>query len=114
MPVSLTDIKITRELLDKSNYTENIVTMENIVSWTALTGTSVSRGPNSTQIKYKVSWLGTLKIFLELVFVGLKRDPANFVDSTLIDQDKEIIIEQKKLNKNLAVQNFKVRRRKRN
>ena len=60
MPVSLTDIKITRELLDKSNYTENIVTMENIVSWTALSGKSVSRGPSSTQIEYKVSWLGTI------------------------------------------------------
>ena len=32
MPVSLTDMKITRELLDKSNYTENIVAMENIMS----------------------------------------------------------------------------------
>ena len=87
MPVNITDMKITRELLEKSCYMENIVTMENIVSWSALTGTSVGRGPNSTQIKYKVPWMGTLKIFLELVFVGLKLDPANFIDSTLIDID---------------------------
>ena len=114
MPVSLTDIKITRELLDKSNYTENIVTMENIVSWTALSGKSVSRGPSSTQIKYKVSWLGTLKIFLELVFIGLRLDPANFVDSTLIDQDKEKIIEQKKLNKRLSTTDFHSEKKKKN
>ena len=49
MPVNITDMKITRELLEKSCY------IENIKSWSALTGTSVGRGPSSTQIKYKVS-----------------------------------------------------------
>ena len=92
MPVNITNMKITGELLERSCYMENIVTMENIVSWSALAGTSVGRGPSSTQIKYKVSLMGTLNIFLKLVFVGLKLDPANFIDTTLIDQDKEKII----------------------
>ena len=112
MPVNITNIKITRELLERNCYMENIVTMENIVSWSALAGTSVGRGPSSTEIKYKVSWLGTLKIFLELVFVGLKLETANFIDSTLSDQDKEKIIEQKKLNKRLSSADFQSEKKK--
>ena len=41
-----------------------------------------------------------------MVFVGLKLDPANFIDTILIDQDIDKIIEQKKLNKRLSSADF--------
>ena len=72
----------------------------------------MGRGPVAGAIRYKMSWLGVLKVLLELVFVGLKKDPATHIDANLIDEDKERMIEQAKLNKRLSSADFESAKKK--
>ena len=96
LSVPTKDLVITNTLIIKSGYSESDVCMEKIVPWSALAGTSVARGPKTGSINYKISWLGVLKILLELIFVGLDLDPSDHIDPSLIYDQKELDIQKKK------------------
>ena len=83
---------VTQDILGKAGYTDHILTMQNLLSWSALAGKSVRRGPSPGTIRNKVSWLGILKVLIELVFVCFKKDLTTHIDPTLIDAEKERVI----------------------
>ena len=64
------EMTVTKRILINGGYTDEVLTMQNLVSWSALAGKCVGRGPSSGEIRYKLSWLGVLKVLLELIFVG--------------------------------------------
>ena len=88
MRVQVSDLKVTKPILDKSGYTDQILTMQNLVYWESLKSIpSFSRGPKAQLIRYKMSWLALLKIMLELILVGIigPTGPNDHVDPTLLD-----------------------------
>ena len=92
MRVQVSDLKVTKPILDKSGYTDQILTMQNLVYWESLKSIpSFSRGPKVQLIRYKMSWLALLKIMLELILVGIigPTGPNDHVDLTFLDLMQE-------------------------
>ena len=74
MSVQVSDLTVTQGIVAKSGYTDSTLSMERLVTWDSLKGIpSFSRGPKVCKIIHKMSWLATLKIFLEVIdYVKLK------------------------------------------
>ena len=109
MKVKILDLKITDEVLKKSGYDDEILTMENLVPWKSLKSMqSFSRGPGVTEIMYKMSWLAVLKIMLEVTLVGLGKNPNDpeLVDPSLAKQHKEKHASKQTLNKRISSDDF--------
>ena len=91
MSVQVSDLTVTQGIVAKSGYTESTLSMERLVTWDSLKGIpSFSRGPKVCKIMHKMSWLATLKIFLEVVLVGLigPGSAETHVDFSLLKSNK--------------------------
>ena len=80
---------MTQSILQKSGYTDSVLSLEKLVSWDSLQGIpSISRGPKVDKIIYKMSWLATLKIMLEVILVGVigPNAPSDYVDPALLEK----------------------------
>lgn len=89
MQVKVADLVVTQSILQKSGYTDSVLSLEKLVSWDSLQGIpSISRGPKVDKIIYKMSWLATLKIMLEVILVGVigPNAPADYVDLDLLEK----------------------------
>ena len=101
--VDVKELVLTEHILKAAGFKEDEISREKIIPWESLKSfKGMSRGPEKSLLKYKISWVNCVRILLELVFRKLDLDTESYTQQEIevqrgndhIDNDFEISEEE--------------------